>query len=325
MLKSVSAALAACFFALPAFAEPLVGVRTIAPAAGEDLRALSVTVWYPAKDGGSLEDIGGNAVFVGQPAYRDAEIVQDTLPLVLLSHGGLRSAADSGAWLGRRLAEAGFIVAEVNGPRPGSAEQAVNEIWRRPQDVSLALDWILQDQTLSALVDPTRIAVAGHALGATAALALTGGRFDADMFAAACAPDADGPDCAWYAAQGVALASVDREHLENPHRDPRISAAIAVDPEYAGVFLAPSLNDLAPDTRVVWLGAPTRPQFAGTDLPQAVIEGASGYDAFPLCTPKGKFILAEDGGDAALCDTDGATRARIHDEVAKRIGALLNP
>lgn len=323
MPNSLPAFLVALLFATPCIAEPYIGVRTLAADRGDGPGRLSLSVWYPAEDGGSLENVGGNAVFAGQPTYRDATMAPGPYPLVLLSHGGLRSVADSGAWLSGRLAEEGFVVVEVNGPRPDGAVGAVDEIWRRPQDVSLALDRILQDLTLSAVIDATRIAVVGHALGGTAALALIGGRLDADAFASACAAEADGPDCAWYAAQDVSLADVDREMLEHGHRDTRISAAIAIDPEYAGVFLAPSLTDHGADIRVIWLSAPDRPEFVDTGLPQAVIENATVYDAFGLCTPKGKYILAEDGGDVSLCDADAAERAHIHDEIAERLGAAL--
>lgn len=130
MLKAVPTLLVACLCAAPAVAEPIVGVQTAAAHDDDNLRNLSLSVWYPAQEGGSREDVGGNAIFIGQPAYRDAAMAPGPYPLVLLSHGGLRSAADSGAWLSVRLAEKGFIVVEVNGPRPNSAKAAVNEIWQ---------------------------------------------------------------------------------------------------------------------------------------------------------------------------------------------------
>ncbi|MBN9670195.1 alpha/beta hydrolase family protein [Roseibium aggregatum] len=320
MLKSALTLLMSCLCAGPGFAEPHIGVQTIITRGDDDPRHLSLSVWYPAQEGGSFEVVGGNAVFVGQPAYRDAAMAPGKYPLVLLSHGGLRSAADSGAWLSGRLAEEGFVVVEVNGPRPNSAEDAVNDIWRRPQDVSRALDQLLRDPVWSTVVDPSRIAVAGYALGGTAALALAGGRFDADAFVTACEEIENGLDCAWYAAQGVSLAAVDREMLERAHRDLRIGTSIAIDPEYEGIFLAPSLTGQGADLRVFRLGAADHAKFDTIGLAQAVIETATRYDAFPLCTPKGRFILAEDGGDAALCEGDPVERARIHDEIADRLG-----
>ncbi|EPX83411.1 alpha/beta hydrolase family protein [Salipiger mucosus] len=322
MLKSISILLVACLCAEPGIAEPRIGVHTMTTHGEDDLRHLSLSIWYPAQEGRSLEDVGGNAVFVGQPAYRDAAMAPGPYPLVLLSHGGLRSAADSGAWLSGRLAEEGFVVVEVNGPRPESAVDAVDEIWRRPQDVSHVLDRILRDPVWSNAVDHSRIAVAGYALGGTAALALAGGAFDTDVFASSCETNEGGPDCGWYNAHGVSLASVDAGALERTHRDPRIGTAIAIDPEYADVFLAASLRAQEADIRVIWLGAPDRGRFSTAGLPQAVIESAKRYDAFPICTPKGKHVLAEDGGVVSLCDTEPAERARIHDEIADRLGVV---
>ncbi|SET98344.1 alpha/beta hydrolase family protein [Paracoccus homiensis] len=325
MLKAIPTLLVACLCAAPAFAEPIVGVQIAAAHDDDNLRNLSLSVWYPAQEGGSPEDVGGNAVFIGQPAYRDAVMAPGPYPLVLLSHGGLRSAPDSGAWLSGRLAEKGFIVVEVNGPRPNSAKAAVNEIWQRPLDVSRALDWLLRDPSWSSAIDQSRIATVGYALGGTAALSLAGGMFDADAFAMACAADADGPDCAWYAAQGVSLATIDQERLEQPYRDPRIGTAIAINPEYADVFFAPSLKAQGSQPRVIWLGARDHGQADTIGLPHTMVEIATGYDAFPLCTPKGRFILAEDGGDAALCDSDPTARAHIHDEIAERLVAAFDP
>ncbi|MGB2202017.1 MAG: alpha/beta hydrolase family protein [Pseudooceanicola atlanticus] len=325
MLKSISTFLLACGLAAPGIAESPIGVQALtAGGGGDDPHHLSLSVWYPAQDGGTPEDVGGNAVFVGHPAHRDAAMAPGHYPLVLLSHGGLRSAADSGAWLSGRLAHKGFIVAEVNAPRPDSAADAVNEIWRRPQAVSGALDRILTDPAWSSAVDPSRIAVAGYALGGTSALALAGGAINRDAFATTCAADANGPDCAWYAAQGVSLSSVDAEALERTHRDPRIGTAIAIDPEYAETFVAQSLIAPQADIVVIGLGARDDSLVPAADLPRVVIETATRFDAFPVCTEKGEFILAEDGGDATLCAAGKAERARIHDEIAGRIGAILN-
>lgn len=324
MLKSVSTLLLACLCALPAIADTRIGVQRIVTDGGESSRQLSLSVWYPAGEGGAPEDVGGNAVFQGQPGYLDAPMADGSHPLVMLSHGGLRSAANSGAWLAARLAEAGQVVVEVNGPRPGSAQGAVDEVWRRSEDISLALDRVLNDPALSGAVDPGRIAVAGYALGGTAALALAGGRFDANAYGSTCKTDRDGPDCAWYAAQDVTLGSVDGEMMERPYRDPRIATAIALDPEHAGVFRPDSLAEPDAEIHVIWLGPQDRDPFDAFDLSRTVFESATRLDAFPVCTEAGPAILAEDGGDPALCGADATARADVHDTIADRIGALLD-
>ncbi|MGL4557997.1 MAG: alpha/beta hydrolase family protein, partial [Afipia sp.] len=107
-------------------------------------------------------------------ALRDAPITQGQFPLILVSHGGLRSAEDSGAWLSSALARSGRIVVEVNGPRPGTGAEAVNEIWRRAHQLSRALDAILSDPEWADHIDPDDVSVVGFALGGTAALEVAG-------------------------------------------------------------------------------------------------------------------------------------------------------
>lgn len=104
----------------------------------EDARPLSVSIWYPSEEKAS-GTVGGTPVFVGVAAAPNAEFTQSALPLVVVSHGGLRSATDSGAWLSSSIARAGFVVAEINAPRPDNAAVALNEIWQRPQDISRAI------------------------------------------------------------------------------------------------------------------------------------------------------------------------------------------
>ncbi|MFW2541248.1 hypothetical protein ACN2XU_01305 [Primorskyibacter sp. 2E107] len=92
------------------------------------------------------------------PAVRNAPPPAQPLPLIVPSHGGLRSAVDSGAWLDAALAEAGGLVVEVNAPRPRDASQATAEIWQGPTDISRTLDSLLGSADWAGRIDPGRIA-----------------------------------------------------------------------------------------------------------------------------------------------------------------------
>lgn len=288
-------------------------------------RPLSLSVWYPAQAGGTLEDIGRNAVFTGSSAFRDAPVSDRVSPLIIVSHGGLRSANESGAWVSARLAKAGFVVVEVNAPRPRRADEAVNEVWRRPEDVSRALDTILDDPTWSSVVDESRISVVGYALGGTAALALVGGEFESGAFAQTCDTVGKGPDCAWFAAQNVSLASVEKEALERSHRDPRIRAAVAIDPEYPNSFLSESLETLDGSLLVIDLGGDNSlwPDNTMANGPRVQIPNATSYDGFSICTEQGKAILVDDGGNPDLCGTGATNRDRVQQEIANQINVFL--
>lgn len=308
--------------ALPCPAGAAPGVAHLAGPAGQE-RPLSLSIWYPSA-ATATGVIGRNAVFSGTAAAVDAPVSGGRFPLVLLSHGGLRSAADSGAWLGAALAEAGLLVAEIHGPRPETAEAAVNEIWQRPRDIRRALDLILRDPDWAGRVDPGRVAVVGFALGGTAALSVSGAELDKEAYLHACdgPPQAEAPDCAWYAAQAAGLGQVDRLRLSQAGRDARITATVALEPEYLAAF---EVSAAAPGVPMLLLSlGDAQPVPPG--LPQAeraAIPGATAFDAFPVCTDAGPRILRAEGGDPGLCGGSGAARAQAHAAIAGRIRAFL--
>lgn len=59
------------------------------------------------------------------------------------------------------------------------------------------------------------------------------------------------------------------------------------------------------------------------NLHVAVITDATRFDAFPDCIGRGGEILAEEGGETALCDGDPVDRSRIHGEIANRVTSFL--
>ena len=311
LLSSPGLALACSGNAVP-------GISLLADDPAQD-RPLSLSIWYPSEGGTSVE-IGGNAVFSGTEAALEAPAVCGPLPLILLSHGGLRSAADSGAWLAAAMAKKQFLVVEINARAPSTAQEATSEIWRRRRDISRALDMILSDTVWAGHVDQQRISVVGFALGGTAALTVAGIEFDAMKYLGACiGPDAEGPDCGWYARQGVALGSVDRARLSQPGRDGRIASAVAIAPEYPSAFHRE--ENAAAAVLVIALG-----QQSGLEaLPvrHALVPEAQTFDAFASCTDVGSKILLDEGEDPALCGEGLNVRADIHEQIADIIGEFL--
>lgn len=305
-------------------AEGSFGVTSIAVVDGTGTRPLNVSLWYPAT-GGTEEYIGANAVFAGVRAGGEAPFAGGPLPVVIVSHGGLRSSENSGAWLSAKLANAGFLAVEVNAPRPATATDAVNEIWQRSNDVSMALTALLSDPVWAARVDPDRVSVVGFALGGTAALALGGGEFDPQAFVQSCNTVIGGPDCAWYGAQNVTLGAVNLRELAEPRRDERINSVIAISPEYVNVF-SDGLSSLSVPTLLVTLGSETAAEEAyQTDaITQLKLLSATIFDAFPVCTPAGPDILAQDGGDPALCGVSVEAQQLVHGAIAGQIVDFLS-
>ncbi|ASJ73228.1 alpha/beta hydrolase family protein [Granulosicoccus antarcticus] len=307
-----------------AYADELLGVSTIEVEGAGSGQALSLSVWYPATSG-TPEEIGGSAVFMGVSAVQNAPIVSGKLPLVLVSHGGLRSADNSGAWLASALAQAGRIAVEINGLRPHSATEAVDEIWQRPDDISRALDAILENADYSARVDLQDISVVGYALGGTAALALAGGEFDAPSFIQSCADSLKNPpDCAWYNAQNVSLDTVDQVQLIAPRRDTRVKLAVAINPEYAAAF-SNGGDTIEAQSLLINLGRDEQSSSAiqTKKVTHSVAQEANLFDGFGLCTPAGPTILVDDGGNPDLCGYSREERVLAHLEVVDKVESFL--
>ncbi len=312
--------LVAALVLMPNLAYGSIGFRTIVDAS-EATRPLMLSIWYPS-DGDQFDIIGGNAVFQGESAALDAPVVGKH-PLVVLSHGGLRSTKDSGAWLGAALAKAGFIVIEVNAPRPENPAMAVDEIWQRPRDISRALSVILDNAAWADHIDEKKVAVIGFALGGTAALSLAGAELDAERYYESCADAGSiGADCTWFSSHNVALNQVDQDEFEQSRHDRRFTSAVLIAPEYLEAFSIESGMALAP-TLLISLGSQEMKTLRLPHVEKKAIDEANRLDAFAVCTESGPQILLEEEGDAALCGTSPEERVRIHALIADMIVSFL--
>lgn len=317
-------------------AEPLdvVGIRRMTVLAPERGMVLDMTLWYPAGAGGTAVTVGDNAVFQGAPARQDAPIADDSFPLVLLSHGGLRSAPDSGAWIASRLAAEGFVVAAPRPPRleGEQAKDAPKELWLRPADLSATLTVLESDPTLRTRLDAEAVGVLGFQLGGTAALAVIGARINGQRYAQSCDQGRMAMDCTWFASHGIDLNGVDIALAGRSNIDRRVHAAIAVDPELSEAFDPASLIQISVPVRIINLGEPDaiRPALEGSRLADAspaasyhAVTNATDFSAFNLCKPRGPAILRQDGDDEALCGEEQPPRAEVHALLAEMIAAFF--
>ncbi len=337
-MRGALAALASLILTAPgsegatARADGSIGVRTIGVSAPHREQPLSVTVWYPAEGETQTVLVGDNAVFAGVEAQQDAPVAGTALPLVLVSHGGMRAAPNLGAWIAARLARRGIIAAVVEAPRlgPKDAGKAIAELWRRPADLSVSLSAMETDPEWSTYVDTTRIGALGFFLGGTSVLSLAGAEFDAGRFAQSCdgRPSA-AMDCAWFEANAVDLHGIKAPELIRSNYDSRVRVSVAVDPELSRSLSPESLAKVTIPVEIINLGA------AGSILPGLDASGliekspelhyttvpeATWFSAFALCKTKGAAILAEEGGDDAICANYGdRSRDSIHAELTETI------
>lgn len=319
----------------------VAGVRKITVSDTTHGRDVQALVWYPAESTGVSEHVGANAVFSGTAAVRDAPLLAGSYPLVLVSHGGFRSAPNSANWLASALARQGYIAAVVIppalAPGPPSAD-VLNELGLRAQDVSSAISTLMTHDSFQGSIDTERVAVVGLFLGGRTALALAGVRWDADVLASSCLEPYRSLDCEWFAAGGMDLQTTDLSTVLQTVQDRRIKSVVSVDPELVHAASADGLDTLSAAIHLVNVGPWAEEGSVLNASGLAARIPAASYDTFPEagkfstfgeCTDKAVAILEEEGESPLLCQDgdDNASRAEIHKSVAalvvKRLGETL--
>lgn len=307
-----------------------VGLRALAAKVPERGKAIELTLWYPAKQDGASELFGVSKIFKGVPVRRNASFVDGVFPVVVLAHGGLRANPGLGGWIAAYLAARGNFVVSVQAPQLTETDvaTAVAEVWLRPSDISTALSTIEADPVMAAHLNPNKVAAVGFFLGGTSALAVVGARLDADSYRRSCDQPSTGPDCTWFAKNGIDLHKIDDEAVSKSHLDRRVKVAVAVNPELTTSLVAKSLHAIQVPVQLIALGR-IDPSLSGLqdmipDARYATIPDAAPFSAFSQCAPKASAVLAEEGEDDAICrDSGNRSREEIQVDIGRIIEAAL--
>ncbi|WP_439530788.1 alpha/beta hydrolase family protein [Pannonibacter sp.] len=306
-----------------------IGFRETETGSGGD-RPLHVSLWYPARGGGTLGIVGENRVFHGIEAVRDAVPDGQDHPLVVLSHGYGGSWRNLN-WLAGELVAQGYVVAAPDHPGTTTFNRDpafAAEIWERPKDLSRVIDAVLADPALAGDVDASRIAAIGHSLGGWTVTAAAGARFDTRRFAEDCAKGHSPRACGLLQELGL-----DNPRVEADLKDPRIGAFVSLDLGLARGFTPESLNQLGVPALIFGAGVdigdlPARLEsgYLAEHLPAVTstyveMPDAMHFSFMQLCKPGAVELIEEETpGDGIVCkDGRGRSREDLHSVISAEV------
>jgi predicted dienelactone hydrolase len=285
-------------------------------------RHIALAMFYPAALADPRPTPLAMPFFTNLRLYKDAELAPGgPYPLVMFSHGRGSNPLYY-AWFAQALASHGYVVAELYHYHANTYDQTIaylaNKLWQRPRDVSLAIDFLLNDPVSGAHIDAKRIGIAGHSRGGFTSLWIGGAKVNPDKYLAF--------QKGWKSNQMVPAHLRDALPLDpslalDVH-DPRVKAAFAMAPGIIKAFGMDEsgLGQLAIPVYIT-VGArdtQTPPadnaEFAARHIPSAkleIIPGAVDHEIFVNeCDEEGRDEFPE-----ACIDAPGVDRAAIHKSV----------
>lgn len=301
-----------------------VGYEVISVPNGADPK-LKGAVWYPTHERAQSETLES---FTQQVAI-SGPVAGTRLPLIIISHGG------GGSFAGHydtavAPARAGYVVAAISHVGDSADDQSrVLEQWRRPEQLSRLLDYMLDSWRGRISIDSRRIGAFGFSNGGFTVLVAAGGNPDLKTIDPYCRAHSSHDLCTALAAAGVATVVPLLPPSLSWKHDMRIRAVAAAAPAFGFTFDRAGLVNL--DIPVLlWSGAKDRHQPSPyyedsirTMLPRPPeyrIESNAGHYAFlPPCSEAlGKTI-------PALCaDLPGFDRAAFHRRMNASLVSFFN-
>lgn len=318
------------------YADSNVGFREI-HYGEEDGRPLNIAIWYPTTNQQKTVFIGDNVVFYGSEVVPNAIPINDSrkLPLIVVSHG-YGGSWQNLSWLAYELAGKGYIIAAPNHPGTTFFNKDINQsrkLWLRPEDLSKTIDILKEDKLLANHIDMNKISAIGHSLGGWTVIALSGARFDIDLFKEDCTENSQLKAC-----QLVNELGLDNPKLTQSMLDSRIKSFISLDAGLVRGFTPESLKNINIPSLIIGAGVDVgdmNVELESGYLRRFLLKSLSTYTVIPdamhfsfiqVCKPQAIEILEQEAkGESIICKDGGErTRTEIHDEIINQITTFLD-
>ena len=209
-----------------------------------DDQPIELGIWYPSDGPTAPKTIGP----IEQDVAYYGPIKGDALPLIVISHGSSGSAlAHYDTALA--LADAGFVVVALTHTGDNYKDSRYGMSRRnligRPTQVSRVIDYMLNGWSAHDHLDPARIGIFGHSLGATTALILIGGNPDLALRVLFCRDHPEDWICRMTRTASNAHPPKAADWATPDwHHDPRIRAAAIATPALGYAFTKVGLENV---------------------------------------------------------------------------------
>ncbi len=295
-----------------------------------------VAIWYPGTSQEPPSLYANNPVFQGVEAYPDAPMSPGQHPVVLFSHG-MGGTDRAQAWLASALAQRGVITVSVNHANSTWGDFDMSKgvaHWTRAQDMSTALDALINMPGFAAHLDMSRVMAAGFSYGGWTALSLGGATGNHAGIVAACMTYTDMEACGLLLSEGVDMQGLDPEVWNASYADSRVTHVVAIDPGFVWGLEPSDIANLAPATLIIGFGGDGDRMLA-TDFDRSGLSSLLGdrrierfdpayhFSAMPVCTEAGEAILVEENDDPVCTDPERSNREAIHASIIGMISEEL--
>jgi len=278
---------------------------------------IQVSVFYPS-DEKEEYILGEHKLFISEKFAFEKKILDSRFPIVLLSHGGLRSSNNQINWLAKYLASNGYIVLLTKAISL-DIKSVIYEPWFRVNDMNIAYKYLTKHAFFKNHLDNKNINIVSFLLGATSSLLYVGVTFDFKKYINQCSGIKKSIDCLWYEKNNVSFTNFDTSVVKNISTSTNIKKLILFDTELSTLFNKNSLKGLNQNTFIVNLAN-------NTPLLQNNIENSkytnilnsNVFSSFALCSKKGKKILKGDKNNPSLCsNSNNIDKKVIHNKIEK--------
>lgn len=297
-------------------------------------RPVEAALFYPTTSDAASEVVAENKAFYGVETLPGSEIAKGRFPLVLLSHG-MEGSWRNMSWIGKALAQEGYIVAAADHPGTTASNLDPKEaakLWERPKDLSRLLDKLSELEELNDKFELDNISAIGHSLGGWTVMSMVGAKYNRQLLSQACTLKPDLRACKMINKLGL-----DKAELEQDLRDERIKQVVSLDLGLSSGFTPESLGNIAIPSLVIAAGEPfddmPEPyesgylyQFLNKALSRFIrLVGATHFSFVLNCKEGAKERIAVAApGREAICDAEnGVSRQALHDETIKDILQFL--